>query len=174
MARREPRRRRVRLFAFTLGDVVFGGILGLAAAGSVGFPVYVHLNPDRFGPPRMEFTGSEIAAAPLSDADVERRTRALVRPQLDLDRVMTGSAPAATDRFARRIGPQAFPGEGFALSVMFATSGRALVVDGGRVDVVMPGSVLSDGSTVVSIRRRGSAWAITTSRDQVFTWASRD
>jgi hypothetical protein len=178
--------------------LLWAGAAGLAFA-SASFPVYVHLNKDKFGPPRMQYeaigpSGAEgeaetrkprfqESAVSLSGALLEPSAIASAgesSPEQEgapplLDSVVTGaiSLPRARRAVAPEPPPpQPFPEELAPYEVVYASSGRALILDDGQIDMVSPNSMLSDGSVILSIQNSGPQWRIVTTGNRVLTWSA--
>jgi hypothetical protein len=178
-------------------------LLGIFAAGlacaSAGFPVYVHLNKEKFGPPRMqyaaigsgEFEGEAEARKPrfleaaaslsaaLPGAAVAASAGGAASEQENaaplLDGVVTGAISLPRARRAsvpERPPPQPFPDELASYEIIYASNGRALVLDEGQIDMVRPNTILSDGSTVLSIQNSGPEWRIVTTGNRVLKWSA--
>jgi hypothetical protein len=174
------------------------GAAGLAFA-SASLPVYVHLNNEKFGPPRMQYTaigpsgaeGEAETRAPrfqepatslsgaVLEASADRSTTSLAEEQGEeppiLDSVVTGaiSFPRARRAAASEPPPQQpFPEELRLYEIVYASSGRALILDEGQIDMVRPNSMLSDGSVILSIQNSGQDWRIVTTGNRVLTWSA--
>jgi len=65
--------------------------------------------------------------------------------------------------------PKLREGDG-SITVLFASRGRALVNDDGEIVMVEPGMVLSNGSKVAQVLRKGNTWEITTSDKKILRW----
>lgn len=179
-------------------DALLGaGAAGLAFA-SASFPIYVHLNKDKFGPPRMQYAaiglnGSEGEAetrrprfqepavslpgaafeTPASGSNGEPSLEQESAPPL-LDGVVTGaiSLPSARRAESEPPQPQPFPEELAPYEVVYASNGRALILDEGQIDMVRPNTVLSDGSKILSIQNSGPEWRIATTGNRVLRWSA--
>ncbi len=174
-ADRPPRRKRRKSWLRRHATDIVLSMAGLALAGVSGaFPFYVHRHPEKFGPPRMQYTGltDTVPSEPEDRAPRFKEIAGVPAPP-QLDNVITGTPrrPGAPPGIPNEPGPkQSFPGEGAPVSILRAIDGRAIVVDGGVINIVRPNSRLSDGSLVVDIRFNGKVWEIKTSAGKVFTW----
>jgi hypothetical protein len=136
-------------------NILAYGLLWAFAASCGALPVYVHLNPERFGPPLMTFYGRPDDVNNPDEAEQARSTAALLRPRLQLDQITTGSvAPIAVPTRARvfQTQRQVFPEEpvasGDSVQFISATSTRALAVVDGRWVILEPGDRLPDGRLI--------------------------
>lgn len=178
-------------------------LIGAAlAAASAAFPLYIYNNPERFGPPRMEYAavdseGSEgevrtarfqesglsiiearvpdpvgmkgVASSTLAGKTEPRDSEA--RPELD--GVMTGTVaiPRLRQSTPRQApADQPFPGDLEPVNLLFVSSGGALVMEDGGIEIIGEGSQLPDGSRVLSIRERDGSWEILTTGERVLRW----
>ena len=165
-----------------LSNVLFFGCIGCGTMASAGLPFYIHYHPEKFGPPLMQFSG-ELERNLVAEGNVEmgreRQISAVVKPQLQLDKIITGSI---RDRLSERIltvpSDQPFPGDQpvspLSLEILFVSPNRALIVDGGKVETVRVGSTLSNGAEVKAINRTGGGWSIKTSAGAAYLWVPRD
>ena len=151
---RNARRRRSPVLDFFLG--FFGFSL---AAFSLYLPFYVYIHSAEFKPPEMEFTGRLDADNQPPELEIPQQRRPLFREvrqsansQQNVDTVVTGSINR-DDEFApdlRPVEPGGTDSAGLpvpvggetagvpvhkSLTLVFATSSRALIRDGARVDV---------------------------------------
>lgn len=136
--------------------------LWVFAAACAALPIYVHLHPDRFGPPLMTFYGaseSQLRAAQLEQA---RSIAALLRPKLQLDQITTGSIQRPLKKTGARVAPTPswplpedvnFKGE--TVRFITATHDRALAVVDGEMKIFVPGDRLPDGRTIARFERQG-------------------
>ena len=180
------RRQRSPILDFCLG--FFGLML---AAFSSYLPFYVYIHSSEFKPPEMEFTGRKDAGELPQELEVLRQRRPLFREvkqaanadQL-VDPVVTGSIDREetfepADRPAALSVPQTpgLPGSASgkstdavvhkSLTLIFATTNRALIRDGDDLVPVAVGSRLPDGSTVKSLSRQQDGWELLTSENNV-------
>jgi len=151
---------------------VVGLCLGTAAAL---FPWHVYLNPDAYGPPRMQFSRggvipeAEILALQSGEPVFDMRTGRFVmddRPGSSIDSVVTGNVdrdgpPAVGDL------DQAFPGNGAGFQVLAVDGNRALVGDSQGVYLIRPRTRLPDGTLALSFRRDEEGWYIVTSEEKI-------
>jgi hypothetical protein len=173
------------------------GAAGLAFA-SASFPVYVHLNKDKFGPPRMQYAAIGPSA---TEGEAETRRPRFREPALSvpgtvtdastiasaeegspekkdssppLDSIVTGaiSLPRGRRAAPEPPPPQPLPTELAPYEVVYVSNGRALVLDDGQIDMVRPNSMLSDGSVILSIQSSGPVWRIVTTGNRVMTWSA--
>jgi hypothetical protein len=174
------------------------GAAGLAFA-SASFPVYVHLNKDKFGPPRMQYAaigprategeaetrrprfqepglsvpGAVINASAIASAEEGSPEEQNSSPPLDS--IVTGAISLPRARSAAAPDPpplQPFPAELAPYEVVYVSNGRALILDKGQIDMVRPNSVLSDGSVILSIQNSGPEWRIVTTGNRVLSWSA--
>ena len=182
----KARRRRSPIFDFFLG--FFGFCL---AAFSSYLPFYVYIHSSEFGPPEMQFTGRQDADESPPELQVPTQRRPLFRnikqaknADADVDAVVTGSinrdddfgpdlrstlepAPLSDGTASTRNPPSLNAAEHKSLTLVFATSSRALVRDGDDLLPVAVGSRLPDGSTVKSLTREADGWHLMTSKNSV-------
>lgn len=185
----ESRRRRRRigaLLGFPLSFVrsrsgMTRGDVAIAAAGlALGvtcalFPWYIFFNQEKFGPPSVTFSGSEVEA--VDDAGgaspVLPRGNAEVRiigiPNLDLDFSPTGTVPRPFSPPSDTVPEQPFPdGDGTPFRVLHITAGRAMIEDDTGIWVVQPGATLPDRSKIDRIERRADgSWVVVTGGGKV-------
>ena len=131
------------------------GILWLFAAACAALPVFVHLHPDRFGPPTMTFYGTPESGIEPTEAAQARSTVAILRPKLQLDQITTGSIERTvrpTRPRVLRMQSQPFPDgpnpQSAPIQFISATSNRALAVIDGRWVILVPGDRLPDGRLI--------------------------
>jgi hypothetical protein len=180
-------------------DALLGTLAAFLACASASFPIYVHLNEKKFGPPRMQYaaigsgelegeaemrkprfqepalslSGAVVEASAIASAGESRLGQESDSPLLD--GVVTGAISLPR---ARRAGaleplpPQPFPEELAPYELVYASSGRALILDDGQIDMVRPNSMLSDGSVILSIQNSGPQWRIVTTGNRVLTWSA--
>jgi hypothetical protein len=182
-----------------ISDALLGTFAAGLACASAGFPIYVHMNEDRFGPPRMQYAAigsselggeaetrkprfQEVAAGVpsaspdafvIGPAGAAEPARASAPPLLDS--VVTGAISLPRARRAGVSEPppaQPFPEELSSYEVVYASNGRALILDEGQIDIIRPNSVLSDGSTILSIQNSGPEWRIVTTGNRVLRWSA--
>ncbi len=167
----------VRQTRSILSNVLFFGFLACGTMASAALPFYIHFHPEKFGPPLMQFSG-ELERDPVADINVERQVTAVVKPKLQLDKITTGSI---RNRFPERIvnvsADQAFPSDDphspLTLDILFVSSNRALIIDGGKVETVRVGSRLSNGAEVEAIILSKGRWSIKTSAGDAYDWVQR-
>ena len=119
-------------------------------------------------------TGTVANAKSPGDAKTEAVSAAGPQDSPKLDSVITGavSLPGPRTRaMARPPEPQPFPEELKPFKILYVSSGRALVLDEGEIEVVRTNSRLSDGSRVLSIQNSDAEWQIVTSGNRVLKWA---
>jgi hypothetical protein len=183
--------------------LISDALLGIFAAGlacaSAGFPIYVQLNKDKFGPPRMQYAA--IGSSELGGEAETRKPRfqevaagvSGTQPDASangqsgdagsgqegvpplLDSVVTGAISLPRTRRAGASEPpppQPFPEELSPYEVVYVSNGRALILDEGQIDMIRPNSILSDGSTILSIQNSGPEWRIVTTGNRVLTWSA--
>jgi hypothetical protein len=178
-------------------------LLGMSAAGlafaSASFPVYVHLNKDKFGPPRMQYAAIG-PSGPEGEAETRKprfqepavslpgtflETSAIgsageTSPEQEnapplLDSVVTGAISLPRARRASALEPpplQPFPEELAPYEIVYVSNGRALILDEGQIDMVRPNSRLSDGSVILSIQSSGAEWRIVTTGNRILKWSA--
>jgi hypothetical protein len=181
--------------------------LGVAiAAASAAFPFYIHNNPDKFGPPRMQYAaldvqdgaaenrrsrfqeaaGSDAGSSDLDPVEVgatpgnhtpdDKTSISSIKGRMerpDLDGVMTGTiALPRLRKSAERQAPpeQPFPGDLEPVNLLFVSAGGALMMAEGGIEIIGEGSLLPDGSRVLSIRERDGIWEILTTGERVLIW----
>lgn len=186
---RRPHRRRLRLPAWPRLPRAFArsrsgmtrSDVAIAAAGlALGvtcalFPWYIFFNQEKFGPPTVTFSGTEVEA--VDDAGgaspVMPRGMAEVRiigiPNLDLDFSPTGTVPRPFSPAPEPAAEQPFPeGDGTPFRILHVTAGRAMIEDDTGIWVVRPGAMLPDRSKVDRVERRGNGvWVVVTSGGKV-------
>lgn len=163
------RSRRTDLMVAALGITV-----GLICAL---FPWYIFFNPDKFGPPVVQFGGSGDAppnASVVLSPQTERvgaPSEAEALPADTLDMLATGTTPGegAAEEEGAEAAPveQPFPAAPIPFHVVYIANGRAMVEDDSGFFIVQRGSVLPDDSTVASIEERNGRWVVVTSNDEV-------
>jgi hypothetical protein len=183
---KKGRRRRSPVLDFFLG--FFGFCL---AAFSSYLPFYVYIHSSEFGPPEMEFTGRKDAPAQPPELEILQQRRPLFREvrqaknaDPNVDTVVTGSIDR-DDAFTPDLRPAVRSKPDLAsvplrnkdgasnavehksLTLVFATSSRALIRDGNDLVPVAIGSRLPDGSTVKSLSRQQGGWHLLTSENTV-------
>jgi hypothetical protein len=162
------------------GDMLIAGA-GLALAlGCALLPWYVFFNQEKFGIRALKFEGRQ-GAIPSSGMAYQRgRNYQPVSPEevsaLSLDFLSTGTLPQRGDPpvEASPLSEQPFPGQDRPIAeyqLVHVANGRAMLEDENGLWVVQPGSHLPDGSRVVSIEKRGTAWVVVTDRDRSITLA---
>lgn len=166
-----------------IADGVYFGMVAAICSLSAAFPVYVHLHPDEFGPPVMQFYGSvsETGSVNLEAVAVKAKIVAQIRPRLELDKMMTGSIQpnmSAVPQPALDTTPyQPFPDAAQIPTadpgLLFVGPNRVLAFDGGRIVSLRTGSRLADGSQIVEILRIGNRWTIRTSSGKELEWSAR-
>ena len=156
------------------GDFVIGGLGILLGLTCALFPWYIFFNPDKFGPPSVQFQGGDTIASigritfddlpqrigtPLEDGDA---------PWAPLDLMATGTLPPA-DEPPPRLGldQQPFPGEEPPFRLVHVANGRGMIEDETGLFIVQRGSKLPDSSTVSAFEQRDGKWIIRTSKDKV-------
>jgi len=160
-----------RVFKNKLADFALGFCGLMLAAGSAYLPWYVHNHSEEFSPPRMEFTGQIDPQEP----EIDLMTTASVpkhKPQVILGKRPERDFIKKTRRRIREVAmdkPKLREGDG-SITVLFASRGRALVNDDGEIVMVEPGMVLSNGSKVAQVLRKGNTWEITTSDKKILRW----
>lgn len=181
---------RLELGHFVPADLGTKALGAALAAASAAFPIYIYNNPDRFGPPRMEYAALDVgtgeaesrkarfeesdeANAPGLALDAIEVGTATLRPELD--GVMTGTIALPQPRpIGERQPPpeQPFPGDLEPVNVLFVSAGGALVLAEGGIEIIGEGDLLPDGSKVLSIRGKDGVWEILTTGERVLTWRS--
>ncbi len=172
----------VRQTRSILSNVLFFGCIGCGTMASAALPFYIHFHPEKFGPPLMHFSGDlerNLVAEDSVDMRREQRISALVRPKLQLDKITTGSIKdGPSGRMLATVADQPFPGgkigSPLTLEILFVSSNRALIVDGGKVETVRVGSKLSNGAAVEAITQSKGLWSIKISTGAAYNWAQRD
>lgn len=142
------------------------------------FPWYIFFNPDQFGPPAVQFGGTEgieatgpVTLAPRGER-VGAASEARAIPLDKLDLLATGTTPAVVEGEADHDGDvavveQPFPATPIPFKLVHIANGRAMIEDDSGLFIVQRGSVLPDNSHVVSIEQRDGRWVLVTSADEV-------
>lgn len=141
------------------------------AAAAAALPFFVAANPDRFGPPEMQFEKVVIDladAGPIKESsDEDLNQRAIIATPYDDVSVGTVIPSEAAEEFIAGKRPRS-PFSPFRTSNAFGDwqrdrvisgrralavhNGRAAIVDGGTVRMIRKGSILADGKHVSSVR----------------------
>jgi hypothetical protein len=180
-------------------DALLGAFAVFLACASATFPIYVHLNEKKFGPPRMQYAA--IGSGPL-EGEAEMRKPRFQEAAADLSAALpdaSGSGPAVAAGPAQENAaplldsvvtgaislprtrradpseppaPQPFPEDLSPYEVVYASNGRALILDDGHIDMIRPNSILSDGSVILSIQNSGPQWRIVTTGNRVLLWSA--
>jgi hypothetical protein len=161
----KPAKKPLRKSIGRRSDVMIAGAglaLGLTCAL---FPWYIFLNPDKFGPPSVRFSGATVEAISVDamSTPVMPRGGSDVRivgiPELDYSG--TGSVP---ESFSAGDVPseQPFPDNISPFKVLHVTAGRAMIEDDTGIWVVQRGSELPDHSRVEKIEQREGKWVLVT------------
>lgn len=157
-------------------DFVIGGLGILLGLTCALFPWYIFFNPEKFGPPSVQFQGGDTIAnigrisfddlpqrlgTPLEDGDA---------PWAPLDLMATGTLPPA-DKPTPRLGldQQPYPGDAPPFRLVHVANGRGMIEDESGLFIVQRGSTLPDSSTVTAFEQREGKWVIRTSTDKVIT-----
>ena len=165
-----------------LSNALFYGCISCGTMASAVLPFYIHFHSEEFGPPLMHFSG-EMGRNADFEASVEtrreRQIATLVKPMLQIDKIVTGSIRdralgSARAAPAEQPYPENAPSSPLALEILFVSPNRALIIDGGRVETIRPGSRLSNGAQVESIVWSNGRWSIKTSAGASYEWAKRN
>ncbi|MCP1200912.1 hypothetical protein [Notoacmeibacter sp. MSK16QG-6] len=165
-----PRRSERALLSW-LGD----GLLALSgtgvAAAAASLPFFVAANPDRFGPPEMQYDRVVIdlaEAGPIKEgSSSDLNQRAIIATPYDDVSVGTVIPSEAAKEFIESERKRT-PFSPFRTSNAFGDwqrdrvvsgrralavhNGRAAIVDGGTVRMIRKGSILADGKHISSVR----------------------
>ncbi len=161
---------------YSLTDISLGVAGILLAGASVAFPWHVYMNPDKYGPPRIAFSGNWHPGEPEEEPPVilARKVTPLVSvPRvIGLDSIVTGTTPepdaAAKKAAAVPLEDQPSPTAGGDYGVIFVINRTALMSDAAGVFFIEVGQKLPDGSTVTGVTDTADGGEVRTSYDRVY------
>ena len=143
---------------WSVADTIMASCLWMLAATCGAFPFYVHFHRDAFGPPQMQFSGELDRRQTLAAQAAIQRDRienVILRPQLLLDQMTTGSIAPTVNKKTSRVGiDQQDPAKVDPTLIIFsATPTRALANLDGKIIVLRIGDRLPDGKIIEGFKK---------------------